>query len=282
MADIDYTRSHPALAPFTLTRRGCVLHCWEAGPETAEVVIMHHGATADHRMFNAQVGPLLESGYRVIAVDGRGHGASRPMATTPSIDDYADDFLAVLDERNVETAVFLGQSLGAYVAQHAINRRPQRCRALVVVGSTLISMPLSRTDAAALRASILAFRVWPWAHLAHLTATSTARSVAGRDYMTECLEALGKQDYLRIWRAVNSSVSTTGFPALPASLPILWTHGELDRAGNIVRDIPRILGQPLPRLEYHVMAGASHNANQDNPLDFNAVLLTFLSRLSEE
>lgn len=278
MADIDYTVTHPALNPFEVARPGCLLHAWEAGHASAPAVVMHHGATADHRMFNAQVDPLLQAGYRVVVVDGRGHGRSRPMTNTPTIDDYADDFLAVLDECHLDDAVYLGQSLGAYVAQHAINRNPERCRALVVVGSTLASLPVSRVDALALRASIPAFRVWPWGHLVRLTATSTALRPEAQAYMADCLASLGKRDFLRIWHAVNTAVSTTGFPTLPTDLAILWTHGDSDKAGNIVRDVPKILAQELPGLEYHVVRDAAHNANQDNPADFNAALLSFLDR----
>ena len=253
MTEIDYTIAHPALTPFSVSRPGCQVDGWEAGPTNATTVIMHHGATADHRMFNAQLDPLLQSGFRVVTVDGRGHGHSRPMLTTPTIDDYADDFLAVLDNRGIDRAIFLGQSLGAYVAQHAIYRAPARCLALAVVGTTLASIPLSRLDAIALRTSIVAFRLWPWKHLVRLTATSTARRPEAQAYMSDCLTSLGKHDFLRIWKAVNTAVSTTGFPALPTDLPILWTHGEDDNAGNIVRDIPTILSQPLSGLDYHVI-----------------------------
>lgn len=281
MNEIDYTITHPALAPFTVARPGCQIHGWEAGPTTATAVIMHHGATADHRMFNAQLTPLLEAGYRLVVVDGRGHGQSRPMLDTPTIDDYADDLLSVLDDRGIDRAIYLGQSLGSYVAQHAINRAPKRCLALIVVGSTLISMPVSRLDSVALRASIVAFWLWSWKHLIRLTATNTARRPEAQAYMAESLRALGKHDFLRIWHAVNTAVSTTGFPALPTDLPILWTHGEHDKVGNIVRDVPAILTLQLPALEYHVIPDASHNANQDNPDAFNATLLSFLAELPD-
>jgi 3-oxoadipate enol-lactonase len=277
--ETDYTITHPALRPFLVTRPGCEIHGWDAGPTTATTVIMHHGATADHRMFNAQVEPLLRAGFRVLTIDGRGHGQSRPMLSTPTIDDYVSDYLAILDDRSIERAVYLGQSLGAYVAQHAVTRAPERCLALVVVGSTLISIPVSRVDSIGLRASITAFRLWPWTHLTRLTSTSTARQSDARAYMAECLNSLGKHEFLRIWHAVNTAVSTAGFPALPPELAILWTHGDHDRAGNIVRDIPAILEQDLPKLEYHVIPHARHNANQDNPGDFNARLLAFLSGL---
>lgn len=280
MTEIDYTSTHPALNHFTVARPGCQIHGWEAGPPTATTVVMHHGATADHRMFNAQLDPLLRAGYRVVVVDGRGHGQSRPMLGTPTIHDYADDYLAVLDDRGIDRAVYLGQSLGSYVAQQAINRAPERCLGLAVVGSTLISMPVSSLDVFALRASIPAFRIWPWKHLIRLTATGTARRPEAQTYMDECLTSLGKHDFLRIWHAVNTAVSTTGFPALPTDLAILWTHGDHDKAGNIVRDIPAILAQPLPRLEHHVIPDASHNANQDNPDAFNRTLLTFLAGLT--
>ncbi|MFJ9428572.1 alpha/beta fold hydrolase [Streptomyces sp. NPDC101490] len=96
---------------------------WGSGDRIALLV---HGIMADHRTWR-RVGPALAGrGYRVIAVDLRGHGvsarASGPEEYRPS--DYADDLVETLPA-GAELAV--GHSLGGLVLARALDRlRPAR------------------------------------------------------------------------------------------------------------------------------------------------------------
>lgn len=70
-------------------------------------------------------------GWTLIAPDLRGFGESRGPAAT-SVDDHAEDVLALLRHLNIEQAVVGGLSIGGYIT-FAIHRlAPQRCRALVL------------------------------------------------------------------------------------------------------------------------------------------------------
>lgn len=91
---------------------------WGSGDRTALLV---HGLMADHRTWR-RVGPALaDRGYRVIAVDLRGHGASDrapgPEAYRP--DDHADDLVETLPA-GAELAI--GHSLGGLVLARAVER----------------------------------------------------------------------------------------------------------------------------------------------------------------
>ncbi|WP_318211938.1 MULTISPECIES: alpha/beta hydrolase [unclassified Streptomyces] len=91
---------------------------WGSGDRIALLV---HGLMADHRTWR-RVGPALaERGYRVIAVDLRGHGLSGrapgPAAYRP--EDYADDLVETLPA-GAELAV--GHSLGGLVLARALDR----------------------------------------------------------------------------------------------------------------------------------------------------------------
>ena len=74
--DLDTTPQF--LSEHILERRGCPLHYWLGGPEGAPLVVLMHGATVDHRMFNPQVENLVHD-YRVLVWDARGHGKSQPL-----------------------------------------------------------------------------------------------------------------------------------------------------------------------------------------------------------
>ncbi|MGW2563969.1 alpha/beta fold hydrolase [Streptomyces sp. NPDC001514] len=94
-------------------------HTWGAGDRVALLI---HGIMADHRTWR-RVGPALaDQGYRVIAVDLRGHGASgRTDSYTPQ--DHADDVAETLPA-GAELAI--GHSLGGLTLSLAVERLAPR------------------------------------------------------------------------------------------------------------------------------------------------------------
>ncbi|WP_328941129.1 alpha/beta fold hydrolase [Streptomyces sp. NBC_00250] len=96
---------------------------WGSGDRIALLV---HGLMADHRTWR-RVGPALaDRGYRVVAVDLRGHGASGRAAGPGEYrpEDYADDLVETLPA-GAELAV--GHSLGGLVLALALERlKPAR------------------------------------------------------------------------------------------------------------------------------------------------------------
>ncbi|MER6047047.1 alpha/beta fold hydrolase [Streptomyces sp. NPDC020883] len=94
-------------------------HEWGAGDRIAVLI---HGIMSDHRTWH-RVGPALAArGYRVIAVDLRGHGRSPRGEYGPEL--FADDLVDTLPA-GVEVA--LGHSLGGLALSLAVERlRPRR------------------------------------------------------------------------------------------------------------------------------------------------------------
>lgn len=92
---------------------------WGSGDRVALLV---HGIMSDSRTWR-RVGPALAGrGYRVIAVDLRGHGASGRGEYTPAL--FADDLVETLPQ-GAELA--LGHSLGGLTLSRAVDRlRPRR------------------------------------------------------------------------------------------------------------------------------------------------------------
>ena len=101
----DWTSTAPGLEPNVLNRRGSPLHYWVGGPQGGSAIAFLHGATMDHRMFNAQI-PAVLGDHRVLAWDARGHGRSHPIGTDDlTIEDYVDDLVAVLDDAGIDQLV---------------------------------------------------------------------------------------------------------------------------------------------------------------------------------
>jgi pimeloyl-ACP methyl ester carboxylesterase len=95
-------------------------HEWGAGERVALLV---HGMMSDHRMWHRAGPELAGRGYRVIAADLRGHGASgRGGAYTPEL--FADDLAETLP---TGAAIAIGHSLGGLALSLAAERlRPGR------------------------------------------------------------------------------------------------------------------------------------------------------------
>ena len=78
---------------------------------------------------------VLSTDTHCISYDTRGTGNSPFPAEGLTLDLLIDDVFRVLDAHGVEKAVLAGESLGGFVALHAVLRDPSRFRGLVTVGA---------------------------------------------------------------------------------------------------------------------------------------------------
>ena len=258
-----------------LERAGCPIHYWLSGPEDGPPVVFSHGAMMDHHMFEAQVSVVAER-YRVITWDLRGHGRSRPLGDIGEgllIRDLVEDLVALLDHLGYEKVSLVGQSLGGHLVQEMVFLYPQRVVALATIGSSCSTMKHSRLDRAALRITPPVFKVWPEDSLRKRTAENVAVNPEVQEYAYEAMRQLTKEDFMKVWNAVANLLHHE--PGYRIEHPLLITHGEEDRAGNIKKISPK-WAEREPKSRYVVIPDAGHNANQDNPDFFNRVLLEFL------
>jgi pimeloyl-ACP methyl ester carboxylesterase len=76
--------------------------------------------------------PLRETGYRVIAVDHRGHGRGIRTGARFRLDDCADDAAELLRQLKVGPALVVGYSMGGAIAQLMARRHPDVVRGVVL------------------------------------------------------------------------------------------------------------------------------------------------------
>jgi non-heme chloroperoxidase len=90
-------------------------------------IFFHHGWPLSADDWDAQMLFFLEKGYRVIAMDRRGHGRSSQTAGGNDMDTYAADVDAVVKRLDLREAIHIGHSTGGgevarYVARHGQGR----------------------------------------------------------------------------------------------------------------------------------------------------------------
>jgi 3-oxoadipate enol-lactonase len=83
----------------------------------------------------------LAEHFRVVRYDTRGHGSSPAPQGPYSIDDLADDLLALFDRLGVERAHVVGLSLGGMTAMRLAARHPERVDRLVVLCTSALLGP---------------------------------------------------------------------------------------------------------------------------------------------
>lgn len=103
-----------------------------SGRADAPVVVLSNSLGATWEMWDANLA-AWEEHFRIVRFDTRGHGRS-PAPTGPyTIDDLADDVIALLDTLDVDRAHFVGLSLGGMTGLRLAARNPDRLARLVVL-----------------------------------------------------------------------------------------------------------------------------------------------------
>ena len=118
---------------------GVRLHYEVHGPGTGTPVVLVHGFASDYRL--NWVGTrwqetLTHAGYRVIGLDCRGHGHSdKPHDEAAyAVGVMAQDVVRLLDHVDVQTAHYLGYSMGARIGLEVVLRNPDRIDRAVLGG----------------------------------------------------------------------------------------------------------------------------------------------------
>lgn len=133
---------------FVTTKDGVNIFYKDWGPKEAQPIVFHHGWPLSADDWDNQMLFFLAEGYRVIAIDRRGHGRSDQVSEGHDMDHYASDASAVVESLDLRNAVHVGHSTGGgqvarYVAQYG---QPQGRVAKAVLVSAVPPL-MVKTDA---------------------------------------------------------------------------------------------------------------------------------------
>lgn len=140
----DENERRPAMnldnPPFSrFSHDGLEIAYFDAGDPSGYPVLLIHGFASSANVnwvFPGWLKTLGEAGYRVIALDNRGHGKSdkphEPALYTPPL--MAGDAAALLDHLSIPKAHVFGYSMGARIAAFMALDHPQKVRSVVFGG----------------------------------------------------------------------------------------------------------------------------------------------------
>lgn len=238
---------------------------------SGRAVVLTHGAGSDHHAFDAQFDALARAGHRVITWDLRGHGGAEPVAISAAL--LLDDLAALVAHLGLERPALVGHSLGGNLSQAAVRRDPAGFSALVVLGSTWNTGPLSGVERALLRAAAPLLWLFPARTLPRTLAHASAVTPAAQADAERAFGLLGKRQFIATWRATAEFVTPDADYRTP--VPLTLVRGARDSTGNIATAMPgwaAVDGAPE-----HVVAEAGHLVMQDAPDAVSAILVDALT-----
>ncbi len=225
------------------------------------VVLLHHGLGSS-KAWRRQVPVLTAAGFRVLAYDRWGYGASaadRPRLHTPWFEPDVADLAALLDALGIDRPLLVGHSDGGNIALYFAAQYPERPRAVVAVAAHVVVEPAMQPGMEALK------RVYE--------TSSVFRRALERTHPGH-----GEQVFFDLWYRGWHRPGVQGWNALPllqkVRVPVLVVQGTADEYASPKH--AEDIAAALPYATLHLIPGAPHMVPQDAAEAFNAVLVPFL------
>ncbi len=227
------------------------------GRQGAPLVLIP-GSFNDSRALKAIVDGL-EVERRVVLIELRGHGESWPPPIDGSIEQFAEDALAIADHLSLTDLFIGGHSIGGMVALE-----------LARVHSQLVS-------------GVISIEGWTNHHAQHdafqgdTMSTLSAEQLAEREQLRQavlhCWTDEQKTDFTAIWRTWD------GYSFLQQTdIPILEIYGDRGR------ELPGLDQLHIPlrgNIEVRWIAGASHSLPLEQPGEVAELITGFMARVQD-
>ena len=250
-------------------------------------VVMIHGVAASLHDWDDLIPELTQNGYASYALDLLGHGDSpKPASRAYQMDWVFEHFLHWMTSlRLTESAIFIGHSLGGYIALEYARRFSAWTRGLILVNpfySRLQLPPLLRRSYSNrnLR-GVIAEKTPQWMFRAIVDVTSRAmgHSAGALHSLPEHIRAQTALDYTRtapgVYNIPNVLTDLTGHLS-SISIPTLVVWGDRDQTLAPL-SFPRLV-DAMPHAEGRTVR-AGHVPHQSNAEEFNAMVLEFLRKV---
>ena len=242
-------------------------------------VVLLHAFPLSHRMWEPQIAALSER-YQVIAPDHRGFGASDTGDGQTTMELVVDDLFAVLDQLRLDRVIAAGCSMGGYVLLRALERAPERFRAVVLADTR----STADDDAGRLgRANTIrdvkskGVAAFAEAFSGKLLGPSTLeRKPDLRAHVAGMINANGALGICGGVLALATRTDTTA-ALRKLSVPALIVVGEEDALTPPPQS--RQMNEATPGSRLVVIPKAGHLSNLEDPDAFNRALLAFLADL---
>ena len=230
---------------------------WGTGAHGVPVLLLH-GGEGNSNYFGHLVPILVQQGYRVIAIDSRGHGRSTRTDAPITYHLMAEDVIQVLDRLEIPRVSLVGWSDGGCIGLDLAINHPRRLARLFAFGAD--------ADVSGLK-------------------EDGGNTPVFRAYLTRV-----REEYRRLsptpdqWPNFDAAIMKMWY-SLPAysadqlrsiAVPTTIADGAYDE--GIRPEHVKYMAATIPHARLVIMPGVSHFAMLQDPKVFGAAVLEFLRR----
>ena len=249
---------------------------YEAVGEGTPVILLH-GHTLDLRMWDPQVKPLLEAGYRVIRPEMRGYGHSSKQQPGQQFT-HLDDMMTVMDSLHIAKAHVVGLSMGSFVASEMVAMHSDRLLTATLASGNIRNMPgpstpfdsleLARKDSVIAQNLAQGIDKWKEEWIEKLVSGGGSNREAIRESVTQQVNDWDG------WQLVNREMRNYyGYEAWDTlkvrqpEIPVLILSGEKEGKGK------NPMLQYLPNSRQVIIPDCGHMSNMEKPDEFTRLIL---------
>jgi len=251
------------------------LHFIDLNPAERPIVLLIHGLGANSDSWRLQFPPLIERGFRVLAIDLPGFGNSSYSGEWKSVAAIAKTVAEALTLLGISSVYAVGLSMGGPVCLQLALDYPNLVSRLVLVNTFAhLNVASPENIFYFLTRAILIYTLGMPAQ-----AQAVAKRVFPRPDQEILRAELVKQVMASNPKAYRSAMLALGRVNLSGRLaeihqPVLVVTGELDT--TVPPERQTAMAQRMVTARQVLMANTGHAAPVENPELFNAILVDFL------
>jgi 3-oxoadipate enol-lactonase len=268
--------------PFVHVADGTRIHYEVTGRPGATPILMIQGLGASKNAWNLQR-IAMATRFRSISLDNRGAGRSDKPTQPFTLEQMADDAIAVLDAAGVETAHVVGASMGGVISQIIAVKYPHRVRSLTLVCTACRNHPW--------RQELLQ----SWAHTAEekgmievgkeaaqwvMSPRSFRRLVPAFTWMGPLAALRPRHSFVSQIQAILDTREDLVDELSSITAPTMVIVGNQDILTP--RGDSEEIAERIPNAELVVISGAAHGLMMEHSTTFNKILIEFLQRTESE
>jgi len=264
--------------PFVHATDGTRIHYEVTGKSGATPVLMIQGLGASKNAWNLQR-IAMATRFRIISFDNRGAGRSDKPTEPFTLEQMADDALAVLDAAGIETAHVVGASMGGVISQIVAVKYPHRVRSLTLVCTACRNHPWrqellrSWAKTAADKGMIeVGKEAAQWV----MSPRSFRRLVPAFTWMGPLAALRPRHSFVSQIDAILNTREDLVDQLSTITAPTMVIVGNQDILTP--RGDSEEIAERIPNAELVVISGAAHGLMMEHSSTFNRILIEFLQR----
>jgi 3-oxoadipate enol-lactonase len=268
--------------PFVHVADGTRIHYEVTGRPGATPILMIQGLGASKNAWNLQR-IAMATRFRSISLDNRGAGRSDKPTQPFTLEQMADDAIAVLDAAGVETAHVVGASMGGVISQIIAVKYPHRVRSLTLVCTACRNHPwrqeLLQTWARTAEEKGM-IEVGKEAAQWVMSPRSFRRLVPAFTWMGPLAALRPRHSFVSQIQAILDTREDLVDELSSITAPTMVIVGNQDILTP--RGDSEEIAERIPNAELVVISGAAHGLMMEHSTTFNKILIEFLQRTEAE